>query len=188
MINTEWFNFFKSFFQNNAASIGTVMYANGCREGWLQGEMFRTATDEKFAVNYYQLKRYSEKLDLYGEMPNRQVQQKMVAEIKIISPSFEKKNIDGTSNLIRYLQSNDVINSLGHINQRVGSLLKDLKRLRTVTDSTIEKYIILVIPNYEEGKIKEDLKHVLYNIHLSHHEEFLSFTEHHFDVRIWKVD
>ena len=82
-------NTFEEFFHHNAENIGVVLYAEGCREGWIQGEMYRQSTDENFVVNSYKLKNCPGTVDLYGKTPNgSDKSQPMVAEIKIISPSF----------------------------------------------------------------------------------------------------
>ncbi|ELR63486.1 hypothetical protein C942_03617 [Photobacterium marinum] len=43
---SAWLNTFVDFFNSNSREIGVVMYAEGCREGWLQGEFYRQSSDQ----------------------------------------------------------------------------------------------------------------------------------------------
>lgn len=43
-----WEQFFLDFFDFSAESIGSVLNAWGCREGWLQGEFYRAGGDGDF--------------------------------------------------------------------------------------------------------------------------------------------
>lgn len=184
---------FETFFRDNAKNIGIVLYAEGCREGWIQGEMYRQSTDENFMVNSYKLKNHRGTVDLCGEQPaGSDTKQPMVAEIKIIAPSFLQKNIDGNHNIDKYLQNNVIkINneSLAGVNLKEGSLLKDVVRLKSIDDNEgLERYMILIIPEYEEETVNPKLKTVLENIELSDCVSHLTFVEdHHFQVKIWKL-
>lgn len=191
-METDWAKFFLSFFDKNKSSIGIVMYAEGCREGWLQGELFRFSEDQDFVVNSFKLTKLCGKLDLYGELPFIGAKpQKMVAEIKIISPSFESKNIDGNHNIEKYIAS-DIVKitetHLGNVNFREGSILKDVVRLKSISNIAIEKYMILVIPKYESSEINENLEKAIYSISLSDVIWERKYIEDHFDVRIWLIN
>ncbi|ELR63485.1 hypothetical protein C942_03616 [Photobacterium marinum] len=142
-------------------------------------------------VNSYKLKSSNGTVDLYGERPNEDSEiKKMVAEIKIIAPSFATKNIDGNSNIDQF-NTEEVVKiteyHLEQVNPEVGSLLKDVKRLNSIEDNDIEKYMILVIPKYENSQIKPNLQKSLSSISISDNCRELFYPNDHFRVRIWKL-
>ena len=103
------------------------MYAEGCREDWLQGEMFRQSEDENFMVNSYKICDRGKALDLHGVRPRTSSSlQAMVGEIKIIATSFQNKNIAGRSNISEFINSDKTIVTQSHldsVNPKEGSLL-----------------------------------------------------------------
>lgn len=80
-----WEQFFLDFFDYSAESIGVVVYARGCREGWLQGEMYRAGWRRGLRVNEYSLGG-NKKADLCCLEPPR-----MVAEVKVLGAEYEGK-------------------------------------------------------------------------------------------------
>jgi len=188
---TAWVDEFLTFFEENKMAIGTVMYAEGCREGWLQGEMYRKSNDPAFTVNSYKLTKLNGKVDIYGEKPSHShTKQKMVAEIKIVAPSFLSKNIDGNNEIEQYAENKvvKITNThLNNVNFEEGSILKDLARLKSISDENIEKYMILVIPRYEECKINKPLEKALYSISLSDNVWEKKYEKEHFDIRVWLI-
>ncbi len=193
-MKTTWFDFFNTFFEETCSEIGEVMYADGCREGWLQGEMFRKSTDENFSVNSYKImddNKVTGTIDVYGEKPFENSQtQKMIAEIKIVASSFYTKCIDGNYNIESYSTKGIVKITQKHldrVNHKEGSILKDMTRLLSIEEMNLQKYIILVIPEYEDITETPGLKKALSNISLSNNCRELKYPEHDFSVRIWKI-
>jgi hypothetical protein len=80
-----WEQFFLDFFDYSAESIGVVVSARGCREGWLQGELYRAGRRRGLRVNEYPLGGLK-KADLRCQEPPR-----MVAEIKVLGADYEGK-------------------------------------------------------------------------------------------------
>lgn len=80
-----WEPFFLEFFDSVAEPLGIVVRAWGCREGWLQGELFRYGRDRKLRVNEYSLGG-NKKADLCSFDEPR-----MVAEIKILGADYNSK-------------------------------------------------------------------------------------------------
>jgi len=89
-----WEQFFLDFFDSSAKSIGIVVDACGCREGWLQGELYRSGWRRGLETNKYSLGDYK-KADLSCEKAP-----KMVAEVKIIGADHQGK--------MRYALDSDV--------------------------------------------------------------------------------
>ncbi|WP_417559943.1 hypothetical protein [Marinomonas sp.] len=188
---TEWMRVFCEFFDRNASQIGAVMYAEGCREGWLQGEMFRQSEDEDFMVNSYKIGSRGKALDLHGFRPRSSSSpQTMVGEIKIIATSFLNKNIAGRSNISEFIKSDKTIVTQSHLDSvhpKEGSLLKDIVRLKGILDQDIEKYMILVIPEYESDEVNVNLKKALFGVEISSIHVKREYPDDHFSVRIWKI-
>jgi hypothetical protein len=80
-----WEQFFLDFFDYSAESIGVVVYAGGCREGWLQGELYRAGWRRGLRVNEYTLGG-GKKVDLCCRESPR-----MVAEVKVVGADYEGK-------------------------------------------------------------------------------------------------
>ncbi|WP_137105596.1 hypothetical protein [Azospirillum argentinense] len=91
-----WFDYFHAQFDALAADLGVVLDASGCREGWLQGELFRRSPDQDFAVNTYPYTDIGGKADLEGLRPCvTGGEAAMVAELKVVGGRFAKKCLDG---------------------------------------------------------------------------------------------
>jgi hypothetical protein len=89
-----WEQFFLDFFDNSAESISVVLNARGCREGWLQGELYRAGWRRGLRVNEYPLGG-NKKADLRcQELP------RMVAEVKVLGADYQGK--------MRYALNSDV--------------------------------------------------------------------------------
>lgn len=89
-----WEQFFLDFFDYSAESIGVVVYAWGCREGWLQGELYRAGWRRGLRVNEYPLGG-NKKADLCCRESPR-----MVAEVKVLGADYQGK--------MRYALDSDV--------------------------------------------------------------------------------
>jgi hypothetical protein len=76
----NWTKIFKSFFDLRKSEIDKILDAQGCREGWIQGEMFLHAPSGSLKTNAT-LKKY----DLVSEI------HPMLAEIKICGGDYQGK-------------------------------------------------------------------------------------------------
>jgi hypothetical protein len=76
----KWMAFFKAFFKSEAKDISKMLDAGGCREGWLQGELFLRAPHATLQTNATR-----RKYDLYSKRPA------MVAEVKICGGDYQSK-------------------------------------------------------------------------------------------------
>jgi hypothetical protein len=115
----------------------------------------------------------------------------MVAELKVVASSFQTKNIDGNGNIDQYCADSPVKitdKHLNSVNVSVGSILKDVRRLNSIEDPQIEKFIILVIPRYEVETKNEKLEAALFAISLSNQYWEGNFRDHDFVVRLWLLD
>ncbi|WP_137104298.1 hypothetical protein [Azospirillum argentinense] len=187
-----WFDYFHAQFDALAADLGVVLDASGCREGWLQGELFRRSPDQDFAVNTYPYTDIGGKADLEGLRPCvTGGEAAMVAELKVVGGRFAKKCLDGrnwtnAALLDTYRPGPDgrIMPLLEQVDQASGnSILADIQRLRTVTNRQY-RYMILVRPYHGAdtalGRILERLK-------LAEREETWRFPNHGFDVRMWAI-
>lgn len=86
-----WANQFRQFFLKRGDDIATVMRVSGCREGWLQGELYRAFHHQKLALNSYPLGR-RRTADFCCAEPHR----KMVGELKIIAADHQSKMFFGS--------------------------------------------------------------------------------------------
>ena len=68
----DWMTFFDDFFSQRATELAVILDAGGCREGWVQGEMFLQGKDLAIKTNAT-----SSKFDLLCLTPP------MIAEIKL---------------------------------------------------------------------------------------------------------
>lgn len=79
----DWIAFFTSFFERRKEAISRVLDARGCREGWLQGEIFIYAGELGLSL---QTNGKRQRYDLYSTSPP------MIAEIKIAGGDYQPKN------------------------------------------------------------------------------------------------
>lgn len=90
-----WQKLLAEFFELHAKALGEIFDAMGCREGWLQGELFRWfrfhGGFDTFAVNSLQIGN-SKKADFSAESPTR-----VVGEIKLLGYDYQPKTITGGS-------------------------------------------------------------------------------------------
>jgi hypothetical protein len=76
----NWIKFFTSFFEDKKEPINRILDAGGCRECWLQGEIYLHAEQEVLATNTS-----PQKFDLSSD------KYPMVAEIKICGGDYQPK-------------------------------------------------------------------------------------------------
>ena len=137
-------------FAEIARPTAVVLNADGCREGWLQGEIYRYFHPKYngFRVNYSQGSGRV-KHDVYCPLPTE-----MIAELKVYGMrGYFNKNLCGRSNIKRFLPavagarvnlSQEEIDDLG-----AAGYLADVCRLRQLPDS-LERYMILVLQKADE--------------------------------------
>lgn len=76
----DWMAYFADFFRQKSERIQAMLDAEGCREGWLQGEFFLYARDLHLQTNTTRVK-----FDLLCPQPP------MIAEIKICGGEYSQK-------------------------------------------------------------------------------------------------
>ncbi|HEV3143945.1 MAG TPA: hypothetical protein VGZ47_08690 [Gemmataceae bacterium] len=96
-----WEQFFLEFFDCSAETISVVLDAWGCREGWLQGELYRAGWRRGLRVNEYSLGG-SKKADICCLEPP-----KMVGEIKIVGADHKAAMRDFLDEDVRRLGAID---------------------------------------------------------------------------------
>jgi hypothetical protein len=143
----SWSDRFLTLFAEIAGPLADVLNADGCREGWLQGELYRhfRRHSNGFRVNFsYRSGRV--KHDLYCSPPNE-----MVAELKVFGlRGYLNKNLCGQSNIDRFLPAvagTRVMlrrDEIDRLQPASGSYLADVRRLWQLPD-LLERYMILVL-------------------------------------------
>lgn len=175
----------KDAFASFEGSLNEILNATGCREGWLQGELFRyyRRVDPAFSVNTFALGN-GKKADLHGTLP-----EEWVAELKIYGQAgYFHKNIYGYSDISEFLPSSpeqrvDVTQQhLDAVHPKEGSLLKDCLRLRGIK-SVQHKFMVLVIHKYDPP---DDFGLAISAIRLSQAEVTFDYSD--FLLRIWRID
>ncbi|MCI0365518.1 MAG: hypothetical protein L0219_16770 [Phycisphaerales bacterium] len=78
----DWLAFFADAIAAVQDPLAVVLRATGCREGWLQGELFRAGREHGLRVNDYKLGN-GKKADLSAPA--------MIAEIKIVGADYQPK-------------------------------------------------------------------------------------------------
>jgi hypothetical protein len=82
---TDWLKFFVKTIGDIKNPLSVVLSASGCREGWLQGEIFRAGRKYDLRVNEFRLgKRQTADISC-GKGPS------MLAEIKIVGANYLPK-------------------------------------------------------------------------------------------------
>jgi hypothetical protein len=175
----SWSDRFSVLFAEIARPLAVVLNADGCREGWLQGEFYRHFRPQYdgFRVNYsYGSGRV--KHDLYCPVPNE-----MVAELKVYGMrGYLNKNLCGQSNIKRFLPatagtrvnlSREEIDRLG-----ASGYLADVCRLQRLPDS-LERYMILVLQKADDP---DDFGQAIAAVQVSWNER--QWESHDFLVRI----
>jgi hypothetical protein len=151
-IAMTWSIRFLAFFDEIASQLAVVLNAEGCREGWLQGEFYRhfRTPENGFRVNCsYGGSRT--KHDLFCERPIQ-----MAAELKVYGLSgYYTKNLCGQSNISQFLPGTDEarrflsLDEIERLEPAAGSYLADVLRLRRLPES-LERYMILVLQKANE--------------------------------------
>jgi hypothetical protein len=165
-----------------------VLEATGCREGWLQGELFRRLSplDLGFSVNTFQIP--DGKADISGTVPTR-----MAGEIKVYGISgYQNKNLAGYSNIDEYdpgeygLRRDWTWEEIASLAPAKGSFLRDAQRLFTLqtSDRAVEEaYLILVL--FLNGP-PSTFGRVIQAVRLPCPE--ITFEYEQFTVRIWRIE
>src|SRR4051794_207616 len=96
----SWAEQILAFFGEIASPLAIILNAEGCREGWLQGEFYRHfSTPENGSRVNCSFCDNRVKHDLYCERPTE-----MAAELKVYGQSgYYTKNLCGQSNISRFL-------------------------------------------------------------------------------------
>jgi hypothetical protein len=81
----NWIKFFASTIESIQEPLTTILAASGCREGWIQGELFRAGRPFDVRVNEYALGGRRTADVSSGEVPD------MLAEIKIVGANYYPK-------------------------------------------------------------------------------------------------
>ena len=81
----DWLNFFVSTIESIREPLSIILKASGCREGWLQGELFRAGRQYNLRVNEYSLGSRQTADMSCGAGPE------MLAEVKIAGADYSLK-------------------------------------------------------------------------------------------------
>lgn len=81
----DWIAFFVNTIEAIQDPLSVILHASGCREGWLQGELFRAGRQYGVRVNEYGLGKRQTADVSCGEAPD------MLAEIKIVGADYFPK-------------------------------------------------------------------------------------------------
>src|SRR5580693_5967018 len=81
----DWLKFFIETLESIHDQLAVVLMASGCREGWLQGELFRAGREHNLRVNEYDLGDRQTADVSCGDGPD------MLAEIKIVGADYFPK-------------------------------------------------------------------------------------------------
>ena len=180
-----WIDAFRHAFDGMAADLAVVLNAKGCREGWIQAELFRrlSQSDPDFSVNSYKLSK-GKTADLHGQKPNP-----MLAEVKVLgTEGYYNKNLAGCSNLALFLPANEkdrvdlCDEHLAVVDDAVDSLLRDFGRLKSAP-ANFERYLILVL---QTSGVADTFGKAISAIRVTANETTLSYPE--VLVRIWRIE
>jgi hypothetical protein len=146
----SWPDRFLALLAEISRPMAVVLNADGCREGWLQGEIYRhfSAQYDGFRVNHsYRSRRV--KHDVYCPLPNE-----MVAELKVYGMrGYLNKNVCGQSNIKRFLPEHAATRvrlsdqEIAHLG--TSGYLADVRRLQQLPD-LLERYMILVLQKADD--------------------------------------
>jgi hypothetical protein len=81
----DWFKFFEDSIEAVHEHFAVILKAAGCREGWLQGELFRAGRKFDLRVNEFSLGNRQTADVSCGDLPE------MLAEIKIVGADYFAK-------------------------------------------------------------------------------------------------
>jgi len=177
-------------------------YASGCREGWIQGELFYTlnngiaaAEDNWIEVNTGFQNNLRKKFDLFtpeynivAELPQ------MAAEIKVISEdcNIAKCIVGENGNIAPYYDKSErgkfIIDNKDKENtDGTWSLINDYFNLIEIVQNDYEKYLILVIPNIFDKNIPKNLR-LLNNINFKTEKPPIKDkTSKDVTIRMWQL-
>lgn len=194
-----WNEKFVNFFQLDRITdnLPHILPATGCREGWIQAEMFRYFhcyhEIDDFWVNEFNYPGYGKNPPVAdistGELENPT----MVSELKVIRDDFEYQyaigfGINSIPNDIDQIYAYHDDDLLDY------AVMKDFMRLRNLP-STINKYLIYLFDKrrYDQRPNTQEFRNAIYNIRFSA-EDPMSFDsnadqeEDGFWVRIWRIE
>jgi hypothetical protein len=180
----SWSDRFLGLFAKIASPLAVVLDAEGCREGWLQGEFYRHfhTPQNDFRVNCSCGDKRA-KHDLYCEHPA-----KMAAELKVYGLSgYYRKNLYGGSNLGQFLPATNGERVFLHqeeierLQPTASSYLADVLRLQRLPASW-ERYMILVLQKAEKP---DEFGRAILAVQVSPQE--LEWQCEHFLVRVSQV-
>jgi hypothetical protein len=129
-----WPDRFLEFFQKIEEPFSVVLGADGCREGWLQGEFYRRFQDNGVQVNSSNSGR---KHDLHCQFPTE-----MLAEIKIYKTDIRGRRIKDRVKAKGAAPLS--IDDIDDLRPPEGSYLADVSRLMRMSTPE-ERYMIVVI-------------------------------------------
>ena len=193
-INTEWFS---GFFSKISEKIKIVLSSKGCREGWIQGELYRYAHEEgiKCDVNARGINGSKYCIDACFYPKQDDTTPNIVCEIKVIGyeKNYAVSDIDGRGNVERILEetSDFVPEFEGNIeaNPNRHSLLKDYRKLNSDNFSEMKRILILVRPDCAEGLGNNALRRALDKVQFSNRvppQDFMVFSG--FSVKVWNIE
>ena len=145
-MNMTWIEALREFFQRIEAPLSVILNANGCREGWIQGELFRhfRPTDATFKVNCSHASNRI-KHDIVCGRPVS-----LVAEMKVYGlHGYLEKNLYG-GNLAAYQPPSEdhripvTLDTILKLQPTPGSYLNHVRRLSLTADVS-ERLMILVL-------------------------------------------
>jgi hypothetical protein len=180
----DWSERLITFFEAIATPLACVLRADGCREGWIQGEMFRHFRTENngFRVNA-SLAGGRVKHDVHCLKPTE-----MVAELKVFGLSgYYNKNLYGASDISRFKPSEDTgrllltSQDIESLETFGNSFVSDVQRLIRL-DRDIERYMILVL---QKARPVDEFGRAIFGLRVSDIEH--EFANYDFIVRVSKI-
>jgi hypothetical protein len=132
----DWLAYFEQFFRERAEPLAQILDADGCREGWLQGEFFLHGRHNKTGL---QTNAGPRKYDLRCDQPPMIP---MIAEIKICGGSYSPK--------MRGLLEADV----AKLRQDASASAKFMILVvdRRVTDTPLAEWLMRYAPAHARGR------------------------------------
>ena len=178
-----WVRRLQMFFREIEVPLSFVLNAEGCREGWVQAELFRRfrPRNRTFNVNCSLESRQAKHDIVSGTPPS------LVAELKVYGLSgYYTKNLYGKSNVSAFHPSGDervayTREMIEALNPQPGSYLKDVLRLAQTVGVT-ERLMILVL---QKAVTIDRFGQAMLAIQVSEREHDLDFGE--FMVRISEI-
>jgi hypothetical protein len=180
----DWGQELFEFFHEIELPLSQILGADGCREGWLQGELFRRFRPEHptFMVNC-SISSRREKFDLVWGTPPQ-----FVAEIKVYGlHGYYNKNLCGKSNIDPFLpvsgQDRTFISqeNLRELQPEPRSYLGDVEKLLRSTDVP-ERLMVLVL---QKAKAVDRFGQAILAVQVSARELSREFEQ--FIVRISRI-